>query len=97
MGLYYLIGGGATYNPTLGYNNPDSPYYEQNKAVLLDAFGSSNCTESNTPEPGQKQFSCSGGTNTAIIQNTGRVSVSTTNWRCSVFSDNEIYCDTGIF
>lgn len=41
--VYYLRGGDATFVD--GGYSPDSPYYETNRATLLSAFGSSNCTE----------------------------------------------------
>lgn len=41
--VYYLRGGGATYNPETDLNNDDSPYFQDNKAVLQNAFGS-KCT-----------------------------------------------------
>ena len=43
--VYYLIGGGATYNSTTGEYNGDSKYYEQNKTTLQSVFGGSNCSE----------------------------------------------------
>ena len=43
--VYYLRGAGATFNESEDVWNNDSPYYEENKAVLLNAFGSEMCLE----------------------------------------------------
>ena len=43
--VYYLKGGGATYNKEKMRYNSDSVYYEENKSTLINAFGSENCKE----------------------------------------------------
>ena len=48
--VYYLQGAGATYDSTNNIWNNDSIYYATNKATLLNAFGSENCTETTTSD-----------------------------------------------
>ena len=43
--VYFIQGGGQTYNEEASTYNPDTPYYEKNKATLKNAFGESNCNE----------------------------------------------------
>ena len=45
--FHYLQGMGATYNESLETYNNDSVYYNTNKSILLNTYGSSNCTEIN--------------------------------------------------
>ena len=46
--IYYLRGGGATYNSSTGNYNNDSIYYEANKQLLRSLIGEPTCEERGT-------------------------------------------------
>ena len=88
--VYYLKGGGATYNKEKMRYNSDSVYYEENKSTLINAFGSENCKEEvinndGTPHNG---ISCNNSEIYATSYNIGVVEVSNPHgiesWRCSI-------------
>ena len=88
--VYYLKGGGATYNKEKRRYNSDSVYYEENKSTLINAFGSENCKEEvinndGTPHNG---ISCNNSKIYATSYNIGVVEVSDSHgresWRCSI-------------
>ena len=87
---YYIRGGGATYNSGTGEYNNDSPYYEENKALLLSIFGSSKCSEV-TVSGSWKSYECSDGNLSVSIQTNGYASTMLSyrpdgDYRCSVYS-----------
>ena len=85
-GTYYLRGAGSTYNSSTNSYNNDSPYYESNKAVLLSAFGSANCTDYTSI------FHCSvSGLDSNTYAN-GYVYAHDGHWICGVNSDGSSSC-----
>ena len=88
--VYYLRGAGATYNTqTSSYNN-DSPYYESNKATLINAFGSSNCSE--YVDGDYKSYSCSSSGLSASANSFGYVHAGDDDAGCYVSDAGSSYC-----
>lgn len=87
---YYVRGGGATYNSGTGEYNNDSPYYEENKALLLSIFGSDKCSE-RTGSGSWKIYECRDGNLSVSTSTSGYASVDETreavyHYVCSVDS-----------
>ena len=87
---YYIRGGGATYNSGTGEYNSDSPYYEDNKALLLSIFGSSKCSEM-TVSGSWKNYECRDGNLSVSASNDGYASTMLSygydgDYQCSVDS-----------
>ena len=80
-GVYYLKGGGSTCEFYTSQIVPDgewlcdadSIYYQENKATLISAFGSSNCTVDQTFDGTRYSTECSGSNYGAAITNEGYV------------------------
>ncbi len=91
--VYYLRGGGATYNAEAGYNNDDSPYYQENKELLYNTFGN-KCTD------GGNDFSCIITKENYYIfaAKNGYVGIMNANAaRCDIaYHINEAYCEYGL-
>ncbi len=86
-GTYSLKGSGGTYNSSTGDYNPDSPYFESNKSILLTFFGSTNCVDSTS------LFRCSAANFSAYASSSGRViAMGSGGWRCDVFPNGSSYC-----
>ena len=90
--VYYLIGGGATYDTSSPYSYlPDSIYYAQNKTVLQSSYG--NCT--NSSNEGYPYFSCSVSNGFGYASSFGRVrsmDYTNSNWECSVLPSGTSSC-----
>ena len=84
--VYYLIGGGATYNSSTNKYNADSIYYEQNRVTLQSAFGSSNC--SSGTNNGIPYYSCAGSNGYAVANANGTITILETGvWDCGIYID----------
>ena len=82
VGTYALRGAGATYNSSTNKYNDDSPYYESNKQVLLNAFGSSNCNF----------IQCIRGSLAIYSEKNGYVNADDTACYCRVLSSGKSFC-----
>ena len=83
---------GFVYNSNV-YYNLDSIYYEQNKATLLSAFGSNNCTEDfSGSNPHEYDCTISGTNIHARAYSYGDVDAYNSNWCCYVEADNSSKC-----
>ena len=94
---YYLQGTGATYNSEGDYYSADSIYYTSNKAVLNEAFGSSNCQlydEGTSNEYYECHDSVSGLYADAGAY--GGVDVNVGDASCSVREGGRSYCSAGV-
>ena len=98
--VYYLIGGGATYDEVTDIWDYTNVAYETNKTTLLNAFGSANCTEHHETffngEP-YDYMECTKSGLSASADSHGYVYVLDDDWRCYVNSDGsstcyDIYC-----
>ena len=88
--VYYLKPLGGSFDD-YGYCIIQSPYYETNKAVLENAFGSSNCNESTLF--GEKSFICSNGGLSARAVSCGLVMVEDSTFKCSAVYNGTSGCD----
>ena len=68
-----------------------NPYYESNKAILLSAFGSSNC-DSEYDEGNYKYLYCSVSGLSASAYSDGYVDAYDDDWSCIVRDDGSSYC-----
>ena len=86
--VYYLRGAGATYNSSTHDYNDDSPYYNSNKEIATNAFGSSNCYEAN-----DNFYSCSIPNGLYVeFEASGLVIVMDDEQICHVYSDGMSWC-----
>ena len=85
--VYYLKGAGATYNDQTHTFNNDSIYYEENKATLLNAFGSENCTDHTI------WIECQAASVNARANGSGYVNASDGDWNCRVSNDGFSECN----
>ncbi|MBQ6498043.1 MAG: hypothetical protein IJI58_04955 [Bacilli bacterium] len=84
--VYYLKGGGATYNSSTNKYNYDSPYYEENKGILLEVFGTSNCSSYSN------ETRCVKGRYDITIRRDGYVDAVCYIWSSIVFTDGGAMC-----
>ena len=84
--VYYLQGAGATYNDSTNSWNNDSIYYATNKATLINAFGSENCTETTT------YTRCTLSGLSAFARDDGLVRAPDDSYNCSVHDDGRSRC-----
>ncbi len=94
--IYYLNGGGATYNQGNDSYADDSQYYENNKKILKNAFGSDKCSEKNS-EFGYG-YTCNDGIWQAFASKQGLVVSEIGSYQCFINADQSSGCDgcTGI-
>ena len=81
---YYLRGAGATYNAQGDYYENDSIYYEANKATLLSAFGSGNCSTDISCGDNCIYTNCSASGLLASADSRGAVRAGGGGWDCAV-------------
>ena len=99
--IYYLKGGGSTYNFELGRSNPDSPYYEENKLLLQTVFGDNICYEDINEIDGYifKNYYCIYHENSytlwSDINNSGEVSFDDGTSDCDIGEDGITSCRHG--
>ena len=86
--VYYLIGGGATYDSSTGIYNSDSIYYETNQATLQTAFGSSNCSVNGD----NHSYTCSVSSFYAFTSDDGNVYINALPWTCVSAEDGYSFC-----
>ena len=84
--VYYLKGGGATYNEQTYIANSDSIYYNENKATLLNAFGSENCTDYT------KNIECSSPSVDVQTNNVGMIDAQDFLWHCYINAKGNSRC-----
>ena len=80
--VYYIKGGGSTYNQENNSYNGDSIFFEENKNTLFTAFGSENCVESIFNN--YNQTTCSLGNITVNIFDYGGVRASSDTCECYI-------------
>ena len=80
--IYYLHGGATNYADI-------SPYYEENKALLLSLFGSSNCEEI---EGSKRTFYSCFNENYSASKNGYVVVRDGDNWECHIYEDGTSAC-----
>ena len=83
---YYIKGAGATYNEPEEYYNGDSIYYEENKATLINAFGSENCTDYT------RNILCQNSSIRVYAFDYGLVGALDEDWECYVDDDASSMC-----
>ena len=87
--LYYMKGGGCTYNPQTDNCNNDSIYYEENKQTLKTAFGASYCNEIINTD---RIYYCSKSGYLATVADYGRVMIHDNTYTCDLELDFSSYC-----
>ena len=92
--LYYIQGGGATYNSLENHYNNDSIYYESNKKILKDAFRAENCSETSyTTSSGEYvAYGCELDNIYIIANANGIVEATDFSLYCGSYSDSNSYC-----
>ena len=78
---YYLKGG------VYEFVSATKPVYEANKATLLSAFGSSNCTDYTT------YYSCSSSGLSTRVYSNGNIRVFVTEWQCEINDSGTSKCN----
>ena len=92
--VYYLQGAGSTHDDINDKWNNDSIYYETNKEVLLNAFGNSNCTETQEPGDDYSYTICnSSGLYTGAYKN-GYIQVLNNSIGCSITPGGTSQCSS---
>ncbi len=89
ISVYFLRGGGATYNSQTNTYNNDSPYYNSNKNFLLNLLGDSNCNTNASCGENCTYTTCNNGT---VLYPNGKIAAGWYDYECVIEADGSSYC-----
>ena len=88
---YYLKAGGSTYDSSSNTYANDSVYYEENKEILANALGASNCEE--YENYGSPYYYCEISDMYVNVTKSGYISINDDGWSCVVANNESSGCD----